>query len=188
MSSPLRALALTCLALSIPAAAHAQTGVSDDRVSLPEGPGSLEGIGDDVSVNPNMGQMSTSVPIEVPDAWGMAPALGLNYSSGAGGSVGGLGWSLEIPSIERLTLRGVPRYTVDDEFSIGGSGQLVYVGGSEPRRRAAADQLGGSLGRGPVARRTAFLASGRPSTASRPRAAGASSSVMPMTRARSPPG
>ena len=37
-----------------------QTGVDDDRVSLPAGPGSLEGVGDDVEIDPNMGIPSRS--------------------------------------------------------------------------------------------------------------------------------
>ena len=38
-------------------AAMAQTGVSDDRVSLPGGPGSLEGLGENADLDPNMGVM-----------------------------------------------------------------------------------------------------------------------------------
>jgi len=126
-------MATTALLALGTATASAQTGVSDDRVSLPEGPGSLEGIGDDVQIDPNMGQMSYAITINTPDAFGgMAPSLALAYSSGAGGSPVGLGWSLSVPSIERLTLRGVPEYDLDDEFSAGGE-QLVYVEGSEPR-------------------------------------------------------
>ena len=34
-------------------AAMAQTGVSDDRVSLPGGPGSLEGLGENADLDPN---------------------------------------------------------------------------------------------------------------------------------------
>ncbi len=114
------------------APAVAQTGVSDDRVSLPEGPGSLDGIGDDASVNPNMGQMSTSVSIILPPGFeGATPSVSLGYSSGAGNGVAGMGWSFDAPSIERMTLYGVPRYDTDDVFTAGG--QLVYVDGSDPR-------------------------------------------------------
>ena len=34
---------------------YAQTGVDDDRVSLPEGPGSIEGVGENIEIDPNMG-------------------------------------------------------------------------------------------------------------------------------------
>ncbi|MCA9299201.1 MAG: hypothetical protein KDA28_09055, partial [Phycisphaerales bacterium] len=71
--------------ISIAGLAQAQTGVSDDRVSLPEGPGSLEGIGDDVDVDPNMGSMSYAVPIEIPPGFaGLTPDIGISYSSSAG--------------------------------------------------------------------------------------------------------
>lgn len=50
-----RLLATALLLGVLPATAFAQTGVSDDRVSLPEGPGSLEGVGENVEVDPNMG-------------------------------------------------------------------------------------------------------------------------------------
>ncbi len=124
---PVLAAALA-LALGGGGAAHAQTGVSDDRVSLPEGPGSLEGIGDDVEVNANMGAFGTSVPIRLPITFeALQPDLGLRYSSASGASVVGMGWSIPEHSIERLTLRGVPRYDADDEFEVDRGDQLVHV-------------------------------------------------------------
>lgn len=105
----------------------ASTGVSDGRVSLPDGPGSIEGIGDNVDINPNMGAMSYSVPINVPAGFGGAtPSVGLSYSSSGGSTVAGIGWDLGTSSIERLTLRGLPKYSSDDEFSANGS-QLVKI-------------------------------------------------------------
>ncbi len=111
----------------------AQTGVSADRVSLPEGPGSLEGIGENVSVNPNMGQMAYSVPIRVPKGFPMVtPNLSLSYSSGGGGSVVGMGWSMAMPSIERMTYRRLPQYNTNDDFAAGGGQQLVRLPGTNP--------------------------------------------------------
>ncbi|MFO0747345.1 MAG: toxin TcdB middle/N-terminal domain-containing protein [Myxococcota bacterium] len=123
-------IATLALSLSLFAVgpARAQTGVSDDRVSLPEGPGSLTGIGDDVAIDPNMGAMSFGVPIRVPAGYGaLTPNLSLSYSSAGGASVVGMGWSMAMPSIERLTLRGVPRYATDDTFSADGGTQLERV-------------------------------------------------------------
>jgi hypothetical protein len=120
-------LALAALMLPIPLAAMGQTGVSDDRVSLPEGPGSLEGVGESVRPNLNMGTMSWNVPIPVPQGFpGVTPELGLRYDSGAGSGAVGIGWSMDVPAIERLTLRGLPDYDLDDEFTAEG-GQLVRV-------------------------------------------------------------
>lgn len=92
---------------ALTANAHAQTGVSNDRVSLPDGPGSLEGIGENAGVDGNMGTMLQQVPIAVPGGFaGVTPNLALSYSSGGGASSVGMGWSLEVPSIERMTYRG----------------------------------------------------------------------------------
>jgi len=124
----------TGLALLLCAAsASAQTGVSDNRVSLPDGPGSLEGIGDDASVTGNMGAMAYGVSMSAPPGYaGLTPSLGLSYSSASGAGIAGMGWSMPMPSIERLTVRGVPDYDLEDEFTAD-SGQLVYVGGTNPR-------------------------------------------------------
>jgi len=127
------ALAMVCGGAS----ASAQTGVSDNRVSLPDGPGSPEGIGDDTSVTGNMGAMSHSLSMAVPPGYdGLSPSLGLQYSSAGGPGVVGVGWSIPMPAIERMTMRGVPDYDLDDEFLAEGD-PLVYVGGSNPREYRA---------------------------------------------------
>ncbi|MEO1269242.1 MAG: SpvB/TcaC N-terminal domain-containing protein, partial [Myxococcota bacterium] len=116
-----------------PADVWAQTGVSDDRVSLPEGPGSLEGVGENVEMDPNMGNMRFSVPIEVPQGFpAVTPDVTLRYSSGGGSGMIGMGWSMSLPSVERMTYRGLPQYQQDDDFSANGSDQLVRLPGSNP--------------------------------------------------------
>jgi len=126
-------MAAAVAGLSASAVTHAQTGVSDNRVSLPDGPGSMEGVGDDVSVSGNMGALSYSIAMPMPFGHpGVSGSMSLQYSSAGGPGVVGTGWSMPMPAIERLTVRGVPTYDVDDEFTADG-GQLVYVGGSNPR-------------------------------------------------------
>ena len=124
-----------CAAMLVggPNVARAQTGVSDDRVSLPEGPGSLEGVGENVEIDPNMGTMHYAYKISVPKGYpNMTPSVDLSYNSGAGGSVVGMGWSMPMPSIERMTARGLPEYDLADEFVAEGSDQLVLIPGSDP--------------------------------------------------------
>ena len=124
-------LTLWCLAVAAPSAVLAQTGVSDDRVSLPDGPGSLDGMGDNASFDGNMGQMLFNLPIDVPDGFtGATPGLALSYSSGGGQGPVGLGWSLSVPFLERMTSRGLPEYTSADRFVVSGSEQLVRVSSS----------------------------------------------------------
>ncbi|HEY5960840.1 MAG TPA: SpvB/TcaC N-terminal domain-containing protein [Polyangiaceae bacterium] len=91
--------------------AQDKSAVSPSRLHLPKGPGSLEGIGENVEPNLNMGLASYGVAIDLPEGYGGAtPSLHLVYNSGAGNSDVGLGWSLSVPSIERMTSRGLPRY------------------------------------------------------------------------------
>ena len=125
----LSASLVAVLGLSLPTASWAfDTGVSDDRVSLPEGPGSLEGVGENVSVDPNMGLMRYSIPIIVPQGFaGMTPELALRYSSAGSSTMLGMGWSMHSPSIERMTMRGVPKYDETDRFVSDGGNELVRV-------------------------------------------------------------
>ncbi len=132
-----RAGLATVAVLATALAAHAQTGVSDDRVSLPEGPGSLEGVGENVAMSGNMGTMTWSRPIPVTAGFaGVTPAVSLDYDSGAGSGVVGIGWRLGgVPMIERNTWRGLPRYDEADDFVIDGA-QLVRVANDPPTYRA----------------------------------------------------
>jgi RHS repeat-associated protein len=111
------------------------SGVSPNRLSLPKGPGSLGGIGENVEPNLSMGLMSYAVPIALPSGYvGATPSLQLVYNSGSGNSELGIGWSLALPSIERMTSRGLPRYVEDDLFAANGSDELVRQPGSNVYR------------------------------------------------------
>lgn len=113
--------------------ATAQTGVSDDRVNLPEGPGSLDGIGDNAEVDPNMALMRYSVPVRLPDGFGgTTPSLALAYNSGSGSGPVGIGWSLDLPAIERTSVYGLPEYDLDDEFATASGEFLVRVAPGNP--------------------------------------------------------
>lgn len=115
------------------ARAHGQHGAGDDRVSLPDGPGSIEGLGANVSINPMMGQASFSIPIMVPKGFpSTTPNLKLSYSSGGGVGSVGVGWSLSTPYVERMTFRGVPRYDTLDRFAVDGLAHLTQIPGSDP--------------------------------------------------------
>ena len=127
-----RALTIASV-LAVGASASAQTGVSDDRVNLPDGPGSIEGLGENVYTTGNMGQYATTLPIEIPRGFPLAtPDLTLYYDSGEGTSELGFGWHTALQSIERTTVRGLPVYDTTDEFAADGGTQLVEIPGSDP--------------------------------------------------------
>jgi YD repeat-containing protein len=121
---------ISLFALNIYADKNAdKSGVSTNRLKLPKGPGSLEGVGENIDLDINMGLSKYAVPIALPEGYrGTTPKLAFNYNSGLGSSVLGLGWSLPITSIDRMTARGLPRYTAQDLFAASGE-ELVAVGG-----------------------------------------------------------
>ncbi len=118
--------------------AQAQTGVSDGRISLPEGPGSLEGVGDNARIDASTGSMAYSIPVDLPEGFeGVTPSLALAYNSSNGSGVLGIGWEMAVPFIERMTNRGLPRYTTEDTWVANGGEQLVRVeDGPTPTYRA----------------------------------------------------
>jgi RHS repeat-associated protein len=119
---------LFSLASSTALAEEDKSGVSPSRLKLPKGPGSIEGIGENAEPNLSMGLLTYGVPIQIPSGYAQAtPSLRLTYSSGAGNSEVGIGWSLPMPSIERMTSKGLPRYDRTDTFAAGGSDELVLI-------------------------------------------------------------
>ena len=89
--------------LSTPAIAIAadKSGVSPNTVSLPTGPGSIEGLGESFEPTLNTGTAKYSVALTVPPGTaGRAPNLTLNYEGGGGNGPLGFGWSLPLPYVQ----------------------------------------------------------------------------------------
>lgn len=100
------------------------SGVDPTRISLPKGPGSIEGLGRSFAPSLSSGTASYGVTIAVPPGVnGFVPELSLDYDSGGGVSDVGLGWSIsKLPKIRRRTDNGLPRFTDADPFEITGMG------------------------------------------------------------------
>ncbi|MDD5005589.1 MAG: SpvB/TcaC N-terminal domain-containing protein [Candidatus Omnitrophica bacterium] len=85
------------------------------------------------------GALTYSVPISVPAGRkGIQPNIVLAYSSQSGNGMLGMGWILELGSVERSTKNGVPNYNNQDTFifKTGGSVvELVNIGGNEYRAK-----------------------------------------------------
>jgi len=104
-------------------------------ISLPKGGGAIKGIGETFSPNLFSGTGNFSVPIySSPGRESFGPELNLNYSTGSGNSIFGLGWSLSIPRITRKTEKGLPRYNQFDNdpdnidtFVLSGAEDLLPV-------------------------------------------------------------
>lgn len=110
------------------ALANPAAGVSDERVVLPGAPGSVDGVGENASVEGNQGSMRYRVAVEVPRGFpGLTPQVEFNYSSTNGSGHLGMGWSMPSWSIERMTSKGLQKYDLTDRFAVDGSDELVKV-------------------------------------------------------------
>ncbi|MDH3445784.1 MAG: FG-GAP-like repeat-containing protein, partial [Deltaproteobacteria bacterium] len=99
--------------------------ISVPKVSLPKGGGAIRGIGETFQPNPFTGTASLSIPIHTSPCRGFEPQLSLDYSSGSGNGIFGIGFSLDIPSISRKTEKGFPKYDDTDTFLISNADDLV---------------------------------------------------------------
>lgn len=100
-------------------------------INLPKGGGALKSIDEKFSVNPSNGTSSFAIPVSLSDGRnGFGPSLSLQYNSGTGNSIFGIGWDVQLPSIQRKTDKHLPEYNDAEEtdtFLIAGSEDLVPV-------------------------------------------------------------
>jgi hypothetical protein len=120
---------LLCSLLLVPLSlAGGKSGVGLEKISLPSGPGSIEGLGDSFEPQLNSGTSSYSVKISAPPGVaGLQPDVVLRYNSGGGNGPFGIAWSAGFLSIQRQTEKGLPTYGSSDTFTLGGE-ELVPLG------------------------------------------------------------
>jgi Salmonella virulence plasmid 65kDa B protein len=124
-------LLLVCLCGSKVGADDTPSGVSPQVITLPKGPGSIQGLGESFKTQLNTGTFSYTVPIQTPPGRaGLAPDVRLTYSSSGGYGPLGLGWSIGgVYYVQRKTESGVPLYTDQDTMISGWNNEdLVWVG------------------------------------------------------------
>lgn len=101
---------LITFALCLPCQAIDKSGVSPNTISLPKGPGSIEGLGESFQPTLNTGTAKYQVPIKLPQAC-YVPELSLYYNAGFGNSPFGFGWHINVPYVQRQTDKGIPQYS-----------------------------------------------------------------------------
>ncbi|RQQ03499.1 SpvB/TcaC N-terminal domain-containing protein [Burkholderia stagnalis] len=95
------------------------------RVALPKGGGAIQGIGANFQNGGFTGAAAFSVPIPVTSCRGGAPDVTLQYRSGSGNGLYGLGFDIGLPAITRQTSSGQPRYDGTDTFLLPDGTPLV---------------------------------------------------------------
>lgn len=73
---------------------NSSSSIEVPSISLPKGGGAIKGIDEKFSVNAVNGTAGFSIPLLVSEARGFSTVLEIDYSSGAGNGIFGLGWSL----------------------------------------------------------------------------------------------
>jgi RHS repeat-associated protein len=122
---------ITTVLAILPTTVYAQdkSGVKPQVISLPSGPGSLEGLGE--TFEPDLSTGTSSYPVKftaAPGRVGFQPELSLNYDGGNANGPWGMGWKLSIPSIQRRTEEGLPTYDdVKDTFIYSNGEKLVRL-------------------------------------------------------------
>lgn len=106
-------------------------GVGLSKISLPSGPGSIEGLGDSFEPQLNSGTAAYSIKIASPPGVnGLQPGVVLRYNGGSGNGHFGLGWSDGLMSIRRQTEKGLPTYSSRDVFTFQGEELVPLEDGS----------------------------------------------------------
>jgi virulence plasmid B protein len=106
-----------------------KSNTASQTISVPQGGGALQGIGETFSPDLHTGTGNFTVPIALPPGRnGFQPQISLVYSTGNGNGPFGQGWSLGIPGVTRKTSRAIPRYVDErDTFLLSGAEDLVPV-------------------------------------------------------------
>lgn len=119
------------LALPFVRAADVKKGVGLDKISLPSGPGSIEGLGDSFEPQLNSGTSAYSVKVALPPGVnGLQPEVVLRYNAGSGNGPFGLAWSWSPMSIQRQTEKGLPAYGPSDAFTFHGEELVALADGT----------------------------------------------------------
>jgi RHS repeat-associated protein len=98
--------------------------ITPPKLSLPKGGGASSGIGETFQPNAFSGTGSYSIPIPLSPARGFEPHLSLDYNSGSGNGIFGIGFGISIPKISIRTEKGTPKYDGTDIFTAA-TGELV---------------------------------------------------------------
>src|SRR5690242_9569731 len=72
-----------------------KSGVTPNTISVPKGPGSIEGLGESFQPTLNTGTAKYSIGLKVPPGTaGSAPSIALVYEGGSGNGPLGFGWQM----------------------------------------------------------------------------------------------
>jgi RHS repeat-associated protein len=100
--------------------------LATETISLPTAPGSIDGLGESFEPQLNTGSYIFQIPLKLPPVRGrVQPEVSMTYNSGTGNGPLGLGWSFRVPSLQRQTDKGLPRYDSTDTYVTGDGAEIM---------------------------------------------------------------
>ncbi|MEZ8548441.1 toxin TcdB middle/N-terminal domain-containing protein [Vibrio cyclitrophicus] len=120
------------------ALANESSAVSPTVISLPTGPGTIQGLGEGFNTQLNTGTSQDKLNFSLPTGRNqMTPELSITYDSGYGNGLVGIGRRLSMPYIQRQTVDGLPSYDASNpDVFVNHEGQeLVHIGNNEYRAK-----------------------------------------------------
>src|SRR5262245_15716859 len=119
------AFSLSCANVVI---AADKSAVGPSAISVPKGPGSIEGLGESFQPSLNTGTAKYGIGIKVPPGTaGHAPSVSLSYEGGGGNGPLGIGWDLPMAYIQCRSDKGIPTYSQN----VGFPRQDLYINESK---------------------------------------------------------
>lgn len=118
---------IVALAVLLGRSAYAQTKqLATETISLPTAPGSIDGLGESFEAQLNTGSYIFRIPLKLPPVRGrVQPEVSMTYNSASGNGPLGIGWSFRVPSVQRQTDKGLPKYDATDTYVTGDGEELV---------------------------------------------------------------
>jgi RHS repeat-associated protein len=105
-------------------AAEDKSAVGANAISLPKGPGSIQGLGEAFQPTLNTGTAKYAITLAAPPGTaGFGPTMTLRYEGGGANGPLGFGWGFDQAFVQRQTDKGIPRY-VDGPNAIDDDGDL----------------------------------------------------------------
>lgn len=120
------------------ALANEPSAVSPTVISLPTGPGTIQGLGEGFNTQLNTGTSQDKLNFSLPTGRNqVTPELSITYDSGYGNGLVGIGRRLSMPYIQRQTVDGLPSYDASNpDVFVNHEGQeLVHIGSNEYRAK-----------------------------------------------------
>ncbi len=114
------------------------SAVSPTVITLPTGPGTIQGLGDSFTTALNTGTSRDNLVLAFPKGRSNhTPSLSIVYDSGYGNGLLGAGRRLSLPYIKRQTTNGLPKYNESNpDIYINEHGdELVHIGNDEYRAK-----------------------------------------------------